>query len=172
MEIRHCARPACGAELVARPGEGPAKFAGRRYCSHGCATAARRTVEPPGPKVCERAACGAELAERPDEGPAVFARRRYCSHACAHAARREAGLCRAGLHELTPENAGDNGHGSRYCRACRRRRENEANAARPRERVSREVRPYRPAVRLPAPPPEQPREVWRPASWGGPREVA
>lgn len=165
MEIRHCERAACAAELVARPGEGPAKFARRRYCSHGCATAARRTVEPPGPKVCARAACGVELVERPDEGPAVFARRRYCSHACAHAARRETGLCRAGLHELD---------GERYCRPCRRKRENAARAVRPRERVSREVRPYRPAVRLPAPPPEpeRPRTVWRPASWGGPREVA
>lgn len=81
MITRVCAY--CGAEYRTFPSIKP------RYCSHACASAAKRNGEP---AVCEQ--CGTAFYRRPSE-----ADRRYCSKSCARTA--------ANLTERNPSFARD-----------------------------------------------------------------
>jgi len=67
----------CGKHLRRLPGEGPSKWAARRYCSHACASKARFAEC----KTCPQ--CGKSFHQRFGEQQCEFRQRTYCNAECA-----------------------------------------------------------------------------------------
>lgn len=86
-EVRVCANPNCGRELVRRANEARTQFGRRRFCSIPCTnhpgvTARGRRAPIVGPRTCASPGCGARLERRSGENSADWKARRYCSAQC------------------------------------------------------------------------------------------
>lgn len=76
---RHCTAPGCGKVLV-RHRETDARWAGRKFCSRLCRTAANRATRVEASKVCR--GCGQVYHRKEGQDLCDFNRRPYCSGEC------------------------------------------------------------------------------------------
>jgi hypothetical protein len=106
VQVRVCANPHCGRELVRRPGEKTPDWVSRRFCGQPCYR--WRTASTPAPvarpklpprRWCGAPGCGLELKQKYGECPADFRKRRFCGRDCSN---RAAGKPQISVLDLAP----------------------------------------------------------------------